>query len=72
MLRRTARRDRFIGLFVIGAILFNPPILNLFGGTVFGWPTLFVYLFGAWALIILAVALLSEKSSRPGPGENAP
>ena len=36
MLRRTARRDRFIGLFVIGAILFNPPILNLFGGTVFG------------------------------------
>ena len=33
MLRRTARRDRLIGLFILGAVLFNPPILNLFGDT---------------------------------------
>ena len=71
MLRRTARRDCFIGLFVLGAILFNPPILNLFGGTVFGWPALFVYLFGAWALIIAAVALLS-RTGRAADDEQAP
>ena len=47
MLRRTARRDRLIGLFVLGLVLFNPPILNLVGGTIFGWPALFVYLFAA-------------------------
>lgn len=69
MLRRTARRDRFIGLFVLGVILFNPPILNLFGGTVFGWPALFVYLFVAWALIIAGVAFVSEKTPRSADDE---
>ena len=64
MLRRTARRDRSIGLFVLGAVLFNPPILNLFRGTIFGWPTLFIYLFAAWALLIGGVAL----AARPVPG----
>ena len=43
MLRRTARRDRLIGLFILGAVLFNTPILNLFGGTLFGWPALYLY-----------------------------
>ena len=66
MLRRTARRDRLVGLFLLGVILFNPPILNLFGGTLFGWPVLFVYLFVAWALIIAGVALVV------GRGESAP
>jgi hypothetical protein len=72
MLRRTARRDRLVGLFLLGIILFNPPILNLFGGTVFGWPTLFVYLFSAWALIIVGVALVvgrGEAASEPRGGE---
>jgi hypothetical protein len=66
MLRRTARRDRLVGLFLLGVILFNPPILNLFGGTLFGWPLLFVYLFCAWALIIAGVAFVV------GPGEAPP
>ncbi|HZY48676.1 MAG TPA: hypothetical protein VFE64_02750 [Devosia sp.] len=61
MLRRTVRRDRMLGLFVLGVVLFNPPVLNLFGGTVFGWPTLYVYLFGVWALIILCIAIIAER-----------
>jgi O-antigen/teichoic acid export membrane protein len=61
MLRRTARRDRIIGLFVLGVILFNPPILNLFWGTIFGWPALFLYLFTAWALVIAGVAFVIER-----------
>ena len=60
-LRRTARRDRLIGLFVLGVVLFNPPILNLFGGTIFGWPALFVYLFAAWAVVIAGVAFVVER-----------
>jgi hypothetical protein len=63
MLRRTARRDRLIGLFVLGVVLFNPPILNLFGGTIFGWPALFVYLFAAWALLIAGIAFVNERGS---------
>jgi hypothetical protein len=61
MLRRTARRDRLIGLFVLGLALFNPPILNLFGGTVFGLPVRFLYLFAAWALIIVGIALVAGR-----------
>ncbi len=46
-------------------VLFNPPILNLFGGTVFGWPALYLYLFAAWGLIIAAVAVVVETRRRP-------
>lgn len=63
MLRRAVRRDRMIGLFVLGVVLFNPPVLNLIGGTIFGWPALYVYLFGAWALIIVVIALISERGA---------
>lgn len=63
MLRRTVRRDRMIGLFVLGVVLFNPPVLNLFGGTIFGWPALYVYLFFVWALIIVGIAIVSERGA---------
>jgi hypothetical protein len=66
MLRRTARRDRLIGLFVLGLVLFNPPILNLFGGTLFGLPARFHYLFAAWALIIVGIALVVERGAGSG------
>jgi hypothetical protein len=72
MLRRTARRDRLIGLFVLGVVLFNPPILNLFGGTIFGWPALFVYLFAAWALLIAGIAFVAERSAGPADDRKAP
>ena len=65
MLRRAARRDRLIGLFILAVILFNPPILNLFGGTLFGWPALYIYLFVAWALIIAGVAVVVERNAPP-------
>ncbi len=68
MLRRAARRDRLVGLFILGVVLFNPPVLNLFGGTVFGWPALFVYLFVAWAVIIAGVAFVVERG---GAGDDA-
>lgn len=56
------RRDKLIGLFALGLLLFNPPLLDLFsGGTVFGWPLLYVYLFGAWALVIGAAAAVVER-----------
>lgn len=60
MLRRTARRDRMVGLFAAGAVLLNPPILNLVSGTLFGWPALFLYFFVVWGALIAAVALVAE------------
>jgi hypothetical protein len=51
-----------IGLFAAGLVLLNPPILNLVGGTLFGWPALYLYLFGVWAVLILVTALIVERS----------
>ena len=65
------RRDRLVGLFVAGAVAFNPPLLNLFHGTVFGWPTLYVYIFGAWALLIAALALVLERGREAPRGDGA-
>jgi hypothetical protein len=59
------RRDQLIGLFALGLVLFNPPLLNLFsGGTVLGWPLLYVYLFAAWGLVIAIVAIVVGKRRR--------
>jgi hypothetical protein len=69
MLRRVIRRDRMIGLFVVGVVLFNPPILNLVGGSVFGWPALFGYLFVAWAIVIAGIAFVVERN--PGPPDDS-
>ncbi len=60
MLRRTEKRDRLVGLFIAATVLLNPPILNLVGGTLFGWPALYLYLFGAWAALIGATAFIME------------
>ena len=66
MQQSSKRRDRLIGLFVAGAVLLNPPVLDLFGsGTLFGWPVLYLYVFGAWALLIAGLAAVLE--GRPDP-----
>jgi hypothetical protein len=73
MLRRTQRRDRLLGLFLAGVVLFNPPVLNLFGGTIFGWPVLYLYLYGAWAVLIAGIAFISERGGRrTDAGEKPP
>ena len=67
MPREARRRDRLVGLFALGLVLFNPPLLQLFAGaTLAGWPLLFVYLFCAWAALTAMVALTVErKRMRP-------
>jgi hypothetical protein len=59
----TRRRDRLIGLFLLALLLFNPPLLLLFGGDAapFGLPLLYLYVFVAWLLIIGAVAWITER-----------
>ena len=69
MPREARRRDRLVGLFALGLILFNPPTIWLFSGaTLFGWPRLFVYLFCAWAALIAMIALTVERK-RPIRGD---
>ena len=63
MANRTLWAQRLVALFLLGCLLFSYPLLALFdgGGDVFGVPRLFAYLFGAWALLIVLVALVVER-----------
>jgi hypothetical protein len=55
--------QRFIALCMVGALLFNYPVLALFNvsGTLFGVPLLYAYLFIAWAALIALMAYLAES-----------
>ena len=57
------KSQRFVALCMLGMVLFNFPILALFnvGGTFFGVPVLYAYIFMAWAALIALMALVAER-----------
>jgi hypothetical protein len=59
MTRPGATRERMMALFVLGLLIFNPPILSLFSsdGFIGGIPLLYFYLFSAWAAFIVLLFL---------------
>ena len=58
-----AKGQRLAALCMLGALLFNFPILALFNvpGMLFGVPVLYVYIFCAWAALIALMALVAES-----------
>lgn len=76
-----SKGERSIALFLLGILLFNPPLLSIFGGDVevAGVPLLYLYLFLAWGVFILLIGVISEtgqerrRSRRlPLPGNDNP
>lgn len=64
-------RDTWILAFLLGVLCFNWPLLDIFRDH------LPVYLFAAWSVFILIIALLAGKSyknkkHKPGPPETGP
>ena len=60
--RRTGAR--LVGVFLLGCLLFNYPLVALFNRkvVVLGVPLLYAYLFAAWALLIaLVVAIVARE-----------
>ena len=57
------KEQRFVALCMLGVVLFNFPVLALFnvGGSVFGIPALYAYIFAAWALVIALMGWLAER-----------
>jgi hypothetical protein len=53
-------RGRLAALFCAGCAAFGYPLLAVFNvpATVLGLPVLYVYVFGAWAALIAAVAVV--------------
>ena len=56
---------RMVGLFLLGALIFNFPLLSLFNRPVLilGIPVWYLYLFGAWLLIVLLMLILSRSKA---------
>jgi len=64
MTKSSRKGQRLVGLFLLGCLFFNYPLLALFNvrATVFGVPLLYAYLFAAWALLIALVAVIMERT----------
>jgi hypothetical protein len=62
---------RLAGVFLLGWVLFNYPVISLFSRpfALLGVPLLYAYVFCAWMLIIGLIMLNARFSRRPpGPG----
>jgi hypothetical protein len=56
------KNKRLFCLFLLGCLIFNYPIISLFNHEIFifGIPLLFVFLFCAWGLIIIAMIFITR------------
>jgi hypothetical protein len=64
--------ERLVGLALAGVVALNYPLLYLFSGrgTLFGIPSLYLYLFAVWvALIALMAAIMRPRAGRHAGGE---
>jgi hypothetical protein len=57
------RPGRRAARFLLGCLMFNHPLLQLFtrDGTLFGLPLLYCYVFGVWAALIGLMRLVAER-----------
>jgi len=72
--RRASQGDRVVALFLLGALLFNAPVLLLFDVEAFvlGIPVLYVYLFLAWAALIVLMALNARHADAAALADSPP
>jgi hypothetical protein len=56
-------RQRLAAVFLLGCVLFNYPLLFLFNkpGEILEVPLLYIYIFAAWAVLIVLMAYVIEK-----------
>ncbi len=66
--RPSSTRERLAAAFLLGLLLFMPPLLAVASRavTVAGIPLLYLWLFGGWLALIAVLALVVEVSRDPG------
>lgn len=54
---------RLLSIFLLALLLFNFPLIRLFSGRnlLYGFPSLYLYIFGAWLLVILLTIRIVES-----------
>ncbi|MHB9149457.1 MAG: hypothetical protein ACYC33_05135 [Thermoleophilia bacterium] len=62
-MKRGSKSQNLAALFFLGCLLFNYPLLSLFGRyvMVLDIPLLYIYLFIAWAALIALMATIVER-----------
>jgi len=57
---------QLVGVFFLGCVLFNYPILKLFNidALVMGLPLFYIYLFAGWAVLIILILLITETGRK--------
>ena len=63
MIRSSIKGQRLVALFLLGFLLLNYPLLNLFASdhSILGIPVLYAFVFTVWALLIALMALVVEE-----------
>jgi hypothetical protein len=63
MIKATLTGQRFVALFVLGWVVVNYPVLSVFdvARAWFGIPSLYLYVFGVWAVVIALMAWIIER-----------
>jgi hypothetical protein len=61
--RSSLTAQRLAGLFLLGCVLFNYPLLALFNRSseIFGIPLLYAFIFGSWLVLIALMAFIMER-----------
>lgn len=64
----TPRSDWMMAVFLLGVLLFNRPLIEIFDrgadAALFGIPLLYLHFFGAWVAMIAVMALVLEWQGR--------
>jgi len=60
------KAQRLVGLCMLGALLFNFPVLSLFNKPIFvaGVPLIYAYIFLAWAILVGLMAVVARTRGR--------
>ena len=63
MRSRSTTGERLAALFLLGLLIFNPPLLSISAvdGYIAGVPVLYAYIFTAWLGLVVLVALSAGK-----------
>jgi len=64
--KKNRKSMQLVGVFFLGCVLFNYPIITLFNidKFVMGMPLLYICLFSGWAVLIVLILLIMETGRK--------
>jgi hypothetical protein len=68
MTNDSVKNKRLIGIFLLGCLFFNYPLLSLFSSerTLLGIPFLYLFIFSVWSVMIVLLIAATHRSNPAG------